>query len=157
MIITQARIEDLEDILTLEQCGFAVGERWSSTTWEGELAAPDRCVLTHADGSGKLLGVATFRRAEDMADLDRVIVHPHARGRGIAAALLRAGLEWAEAIGANRMLLEVRRDNTAAVGLYRRLGFDQVSQRRDYYGPGQDALVMLRPVGEEFDAWAVVG
>ena len=32
--------------------------------------------------------------------------------------------------------------------------FGQVSLRRDYYGPGQDAMVMLRPIAEG-DDWAV--
>ncbi len=52
------------------------------------------------------------------------------------------------------MLLEVRPDNASAIALYRRLGFSPVTTRRDYYGPGQDALVMLRTLATN-DAWAV--
>ena len=52
------------------------------------------------------------------------------------------------------MLLEVRPDNESAVALYRRLGFEPVTTRRDYYGPGHHALVMLRAL-RDGDAWAV--
>jgi ribosomal-protein-alanine N-acetyltransferase len=63
-------------------------------------------------------------------------------------------VESASAVGARRMLLEVRPDNEPAVALYRRLGFAAVTTRRDYYGPGAHALVMLRPL-RDADAWAV--
>jgi ribosomal-protein-alanine N-acetyltransferase len=157
MIITHASAADLDGILALEQDGFAPGEQWSHSSWADEIAAPDHLVLTNTDADGQLLGVATFTVADDMADLQRVVVHPRARGRGVGASLVRAGLEWAEALGANRMLLEVRTDNLPAVSLYRRLGFDQISCRRNYYGPGRDAYVMLRPLGEDEDAWALGG
>lgn len=155
MIITHASAADLDGILALEQDGFDPAEQWSHALWSDEIAAPDHLVLTNSDADGQLQGVATFTVAEDMADLQRVVVHPRARGRGVGSSLVRAGLEWAEALGANRMLLEVRTDNLAAVALYRRLGFDQISCRRDYYGPGRDAYVMLRPLGEDEDVWAL--
>jgi [ribosomal protein S18]-alanine N-acetyltransferase len=154
MIITHARTEDLEAIVTLEQSGFGASEQWSADSWAAELDS-DHCVLANTDTDGQILGVATFTCVEDLADLNRVVVRPDVRGRGVGAALLRAGLEWAEALGATRMLLEVRTDNRAALALYARLGFDQISCRRDYYGPGVDAAVLLRPIGDEDDAWAM--
>jgi len=50
-------------------------------------------------------------------------------------------------VGAHRMLLEVRPDNEPAVALYRRLGFQPVATRRDYYGSGHHALVLQRSLG----------
>ncbi len=154
MIISHARLDDLADIVALEQAGFEPGQQWSQNAWAEELASPDRYVLARLDRDARIIGVATFSCVAEMADLQRVIVHPDARGQGIGASLLRAGLEWAAAVGARRMLLEVRPDNEPAIAMYRRLGFQPVSQRRDYYGPGLDALVMLRPVAGG-DAWSV--
>jgi [ribosomal protein S18]-alanine N-acetyltransferase len=154
MIITHARSEDLADIVGLERDGFDPSEQWSENAWSEELASPDRYVLARLDRDARIIGVATFGSVEDMADLHRVVVRSDARGRGIGASLVRAGLEWAAAVGARRMLLEVRPDNHAAVALYRRLGFEPITTRRDYYGPGRDAMVMLRPLDED-DAWAV--
>lgn len=154
MIITHARSEDLADIVGLELEGFDPSEQWSENAWSEELASPDRYVLARLDRDARIIGVATFGSVEDMADLHRVVVRSDARGRGIGASLVRAGLEWAAAVGARRMLLEVRPDNHPAVALYRRLGFEPVTTRRDYYGPGRDAMVMLRPLGDD-DAWAV--
>ena len=144
MIITHARGTDLADILDLERAGFEAGEQWSETAWAEELSASDRYVLARLDRDARVLGVATFSWVADVADLNRVVVRPDARGHGVGASLVRAGLEWAAAVGARRMLLEVSPHNDPAVALYRSLGFKPVSARRDYYGPGRDALVMVR-------------
>ena len=73
---------------------------------------------------------------------------PGAQGRGIGSLLLQALVDRAVRCGARSLLLEVRADNVAAIGLYRRHGFEQIAVRRRYYQPGDiDALVMrLRPV-----------
>ena len=154
MIISHARADDLAGIVELEKVGFDPAEQWSETAWADELAAPDRYVLTRLDADSRITGVATFSCVAEIADLNRVIVHPAFRGRGIGASLIRAGLDWASAVGGHRMLLEVRPDNEPAVALYFRLGFEPVTTRRDYYGPDQHALVMLRSLRAE-DAWAV--
>ncbi len=49
------------------------------------------------------------------------------------------------------MILEVRRSNLEARRLYRKFGFEERRLRRNYYGPGEDALVMeLVPAGSPF-------
>lgn len=154
MIITHARETDLGDIVALEQAGFDAAEQWSADSWAAELANPDRYVLARLDADARIIGVATFSCVAEMADLHRVIVRPDVRGRGIGASLVRAGLEWASAVGGKRMLLEVRPDNHPAVAVYRRLGFEPVATRRDYYGPGRHALVMQRSLVAG-DGWAV--
>ena len=37
------------------------------------------------------------------------------------------------------VILDVGYGNEAAIALYQQLGFEQLSARRNYYGPGQDA------------------
>lgn len=142
MIISAARADDLERIVALEETGFDRPQRWSREAWQAELDNPDRLVLVRHDARGLVVGVSTFSLAADMADLLRVIVAPDSRGRGIGSSLIRAGMEWAKAVGADRMLLEVRPDNKPAVRAYCKLGFATLDRRRDYYGSGVDALVM---------------
>jgi len=51
----------------------------------------------------------------------------------------------ARAKGANRLLLEVRPSNTAALALYKHLGFIPISVRNEYYADNrEDALVMIK-------------
>lgn len=142
MIISTARADDLAAVLDLEETGFDEAERWSRDSWRAEFDNPDRLVLVRHDARGELVGVATFSLVDEMSDLLRVIVEPGSRGRGIGSSLVRAGMEWAKAVGARRMLLEVRPDNAPAVRTYEKLGFATLNRRRDYYGSGSDALVM---------------
>ena len=142
MIISAATAADLEQILVLEESGFDLPQRWSRDAWQAELDNADRLVLVRRDDSGSVVGVASFSLAADLADLLRVIVASESRGRGLGSSLIRAGMEWAKAVGADRMLLEVRPDNKPAVRAYCKLGFATLDRRRDYYGTGVDALVM---------------
>ena len=43
---------------------------------------------------------------------------------------------------AHFVTLEVRRANLAARALYRKLKFEERRLRKNYYGPGEDAIVM---------------
>jgi ribosomal-protein-alanine N-acetyltransferase len=57
-------------------------------------------------------------------------------------------VQEAQAAGARLVTLEVRRENAPARSLYRKLGFVDTGQRRNYYGRGEDAIIMslaLRP------------
>jgi ribosomal protein S18 acetylase RimI-like enzyme len=51
---------------------------------------------------------------------------PRARGRGTARDVLGALAGWAKAHEADRMYLQVERDNTQAQRLYERAGFSEV-------------------------------
>jgi ribosomal protein S18 acetylase RimI-like enzyme len=69
------------------------------------------------------------------------------RGRGVGSALLRATLDAATAQGIRRVELVVRADNTAAIALYERHGFELEGRLREYLivdGTAYDALQMAR-------------
>ena len=46
------------------------------------------------------------------------------------------------------MMLEVGVENTGAIALYEKLGYQSISTRKNYYGHGLDALVMRKEFGE---------
>ena len=90
-------------------------------------------------------GYAGVDHGGDVADIMTVAVAPARRGRGDGDRLVGTLLERARARGADAAILEVRADNPAARGLYRRHGFEEISVRRRYYQPGDvDAVVMRR-------------
>ena len=91
-------------------------------------------------------GVLICRTVAGEAEILTVGVAPWARRQGIGKALMVAAIGVARGAGASAMFLEVDVDNTAAVGLYERLGFARAGLRRGYYDRGAkgraDALVM---------------
>jgi ribosomal-protein-alanine N-acetyltransferase len=138
--VLPARSADLEAILTLERRAFASGEQWSERSWLGELLGERRSVLL-ARASAPL-GVISLLTLGHTADLHRLVVAPGARRRGVATALVRAGLLAVHHLGARSVLLEVGYDNEPAIGLYQHFGFEQLAAREDYYGPGRHALIL---------------
>jgi ribosomal protein S18 acetylase RimI-like enzyme len=56
--------------------------------------------------------------------IEDVVVDETARGQGVAAALVQAALEGAEAVGARTVDLTSRPDREAANRLYLRMGFE---------------------------------
>ena len=77
-------------------------------------------------------------------DVQTVAVAPAQRRRGIARAMLARLLDISEASDCSEVLLEVRADGVEAIPLYESEGFEMIARRTDYYGPGQDALIMRR-------------
>lgn len=147
MIPRAATSDDLAAIVALEE-GFPVRERWSEAAWRSELEADNRDVLVAGD---PVEGAITVQHVGGVADLNRVVVAEARRGRGLGRALVEAGLARAAAHACDEMLLEVRSDNTAAIALYERQGFAPIAERRDYYGPGADAVIMRRDLADEED------
>ena len=90
---------------------------------------------------GALLGKALvfLRAGTDIARLYSIAVADAARGRGIGALLLAAAERAASDRGAQRMRLEVRQDNGAAIQLYERRGYRRIGARERYYEDGAPA------------------
>ena len=135
-----ARLDDLPAILRLEEEGFGPDERWSERSWSGELLGQGRTTLV-ARGA-QPAGVIALSTVQEVADLHRIVVAPVYRRQGLALRMVRAGLLAVRHLGARLVMLEVDYTNLGAIALYQRLGFEQVRVRRDYYGPGRDALIL---------------
>lgn len=62
-----------------------------------------------------------------------VQIDPDHRGRGYGRQLMRLAHEWAQAAGYSSISLHVFGGNTAAIGLYRSMGYEvtDLSMRRD--------------------------
>jgi ribosomal-protein-alanine N-acetyltransferase len=138
--ILPARRDDLRAIMHLERAGFPADEQWSERSWQGELLGEGQTVLVAR--AQHPIGVVTFKTIGELADLHRLVVDPQWRGQGVGAALVRAGLRIVRHHGAKAVMLEVAYTNEPAIALYQRIGFEQLSARQNYYGPGQHALIL---------------
>jgi [ribosomal protein S18]-alanine N-acetyltransferase len=102
-------------------------------------------LVARADGRVAGFAAATLLLdgVENRCELDTMAVDPGARRRGIGAALLRGVMAWAAERGAQRIGLEVRASNAAALGLYRQMGLAIEGRRVGYYAdPAEDALLL---------------
>lgn len=113
---------------------------------EVELANTTNRVYAAWDASseeGAPVGFIVTAHIVDELHIHNVVVDPAARRCGAGRALVDASLSDARAAGLRLALLEVRRSNEAALGLYRSRGFVPVRIRRNYYAePADDAVEM---------------
>ncbi len=99
-------------------------------------------------GKPAIQGFVLARLAAGEAEILTIAVSRAYRRRGLGRMMMDAVLRHLHSERAEALFLEVDETNTAAVGLYRRLGFRNVGRREGYYsskeGRRTSALVMRR-------------
>jgi ribosomal-protein-alanine N-acetyltransferase len=83
-----------------------------------------------------------FRGLIKKGHIVSVAVLPEYRRKGIGEALVVKAMESMRLYKAKQCFLEVRITNTAAVDLYKKLGFEVSRTIRGYYADGEGAYVM---------------
>jgi ribosomal-protein-alanine N-acetyltransferase len=133
---------DLPVFVSLDKALFPYSP-WSSSQYKEEFYSPTRHFVVALDDQQSIVGYAgVFAPGAAEADVLTVGVVPEHRGQGIAKALMALITDWAMAQGSTAMMLEVKTDNSAAIGLYESLGYTKLNVRKDYLGQGLDAQVM---------------
>ena len=139
------KAEDVSSVSAIERQCFSLP--WTLQMFEEEVKQPlswREVVLTD---QGEVAGYLIGRVYPDAWHLMNLAVAPQARRRGVAARLLGAFVAAADE-AARPVFLEVRPKNAEALTLYAKKGFSTVGVRKRYYtDTGEDALVMMRPVG----------
>jgi ribosomal-protein-alanine N-acetyltransferase len=116
---------------------------WSASQYKEEFSSPTRHFVVALNEAQNIIGYAgVFAPGGAEADILTVGVVPLHRGKGIAKALIALITDWAKAQGSTAMMLEVKIDNSEAIGLYESLGYSTLNVRKDYFGAGLDAQVM---------------
>jgi [ribosomal protein S18]-alanine N-acetyltransferase len=138
-----ARTGDIARLLQLQQA-FET-DRLTRRAFTRGLRSPSQLILV-AEQAGEVWGsaVAFLRRGSRAARLYDLVVAEQARGTGIGTALVRAVERRSRAAGAASLHLEVRVDNVAAQGFYRRNGYTMFGRYDVYYEDGGAALRMRK-------------
>lgn len=136
------QVTDLPEVLQIERASFS--NPWSAALFLQELQVPFSRILVvrPAGEAGPIVGYLCRWYVADEMHILNVAVRPEYRQQGVAALLMGEVLQEARRGQAIGVTLEVRRSNAAALTLYGGLGFEEVGVRRDYYGRGEDALIM---------------
>lgn len=132
---------DLGALVALETTSFQPEDRISRRQFRHLLTRANAAVLVAETADGTVLGdvVLLFSRGTATARLYSIAVDSAARGRGVGRVLVEAA--EAEAWRRERawMRLEVRKDNTASIGLFEARGYRRFGEYADYYADHMDA------------------
>jgi ribosomal-protein-alanine acetyltransferase len=138
----QGRPADLDAVDALERSSFAA-DRFSRRQFARLLASPS-AELMLAEREGEPVGyvLLLYRKGAKAARLYSLATSPDARGKGTGAKLVQAAARRAIVRSCDRLRLEVRSSNAAAIRLYERAGFSELEIMPAYYDDGEDGLRM---------------
>ncbi|QGX99435.1 GNAT family N-acetyltransferase [Roseovarius faecimaris] len=105
-----------------------------------DLVAPDIRFFIAREGKS-LLGTGALALRDGYGEVKSMFTAPAARGKGVAAALLRQIEDEARANGLSALKLETGEELAAAVRLYERHGFTRCGIFGDYE-PNQSSIYM---------------
>jgi len=139
--VTPARVEDAEAIAEIDQSCF--GQATVNLTAELERPWARVWVARYGGNSGKAVALLLAWSVADELHILSIATMPEHRRTGLARALLAQALDFAKRQRAQRVQLEVRRSNRAAIRLYRGFGFTATGIREQYYADNlEDAIEM---------------
>jgi len=133
---------DLDSVNEIESASYPFP--WTRGIFRDCLRVGYRCHVL--DVEGRVSGYAIVSHALDEAHLLNLCIHPDQRRSGLASFLLDHVLREVQIAAADRLFLEVRPSNKAAVKLYKRQGFHVIGRRPGYYPAHEgreDAMVMV--------------
>jgi len=141
--IRRMKEADLSAVRPIEALSFS--NPWSDSTFLGEIQnTPVSFPLVVVQKpTEKVIGYIIYWHIREDVQVNNIAVHPDFRGKGIGEALMRHVIAKVRKDGATFMALEVRPSNAAAVTLYKKLGFEMLGSRKNYYtNPDEDAFLM---------------
>ncbi len=143
LVLRPMQAEDVPAVMQIEQRVYPFP--WTPGNFADALASGYLCQVAELDG--KMVGYAVMMPAVDEVQLLNISIAAEQQGKGLGSELLEKMMDAARAGSMQRVLLEVRPSNAAALALYRRHGFTEIGRRRDYYpahNGREHAIVMER-------------
>jgi ribosomal protein S18 acetylase RimI-like enzyme len=139
-MIRAATADDLASLLAIEQDSFQA-DRISRRSFRYLLTTGHSLTLLDMQ-NGRVRGYITllFKAGVRSSRVYSVATDAAYRGRGVAAALLKAAERAALAYDCEEMRLEVRKDNLASLTLFGRRGYCCFGEYASYYEDGMDAF-----------------
>ena len=155
-VVVPLVVEHAEQVLAIYQAGIDEGNATFETgppSWEAFDASklPEHRFAA-LDELGAVLGWVAASRVSDRCAYAGVVehsvyVHPAARGRGIASALLKALIDSTEQAGIWTIQSGIFPENTASLAVHQRAGFRVIGTRERigrHHGVWRDVVLVER-------------
>ena len=121
---------------------------WDAKSFQTLLDHPASVAFLARLGTPETIGFILGQLAADEAEILTLGVRADRQRHGIASRLIEALARAAKQAEARMLFLEVEAGNTAALALYRKLGFEERGRRKGYYTKANaapaDAVTLAR-------------
>ena len=144
MLIREMTLQDVPAIAEIEKACFSLP--WSEQSLIDSVTREDTMFLV-CEEEQNIVGYIGMYLSFDEGDITNVAVAPAYRKRGYGEAIVSKAIELAKEKQLEMILLEVRVSNAPAISLYKKMGFEEIGIRKNFYEhPVEDAMIMKCPV-----------
>jgi ribosomal protein S18 acetylase RimI-like enzyme len=147
--IFRVSIRDMDVGIREEKLPARLYKKYELKDIEESVADADSTVL--AEIEGEIAGLAAFKYHDwnKRAEIKGIYVRPELKGRGVGAALITRGVDYAKTKGARGLWLETQNINYPAIRFYMKSGFQFCGFDASLYEPaavmpGEIALYFIR-------------
>ena len=156
MLIREMTLQDVPAVAEIEKLCFSLP--WSEQSLIDSVKREDTMFLVceefdenNSDDTGdvnsNIAGYIGMYLSFDEGDITNVAVSPAHRKKGYGEALVSKAKELAREKQLEMILLEVRVSNAPAISLYKKMGFEELGIRKNFYEhPVEDAIIMKCPL-----------
>ena len=145
-IVRQMEVDDLQQVMAIENENFTMP--WTEKGFLTFLLRYDTLFLV-AEEDGEIIGFAGVVIVLDEGDITNVAVKKSRQREGLGRLLIESLVRLVAELNVVVLHLEVRESNEQAISLYRRVGFESVGIRHNYYEvPKENAVMMRRKISE---------
>lgn len=132
--------EDVPQVYDIERHSFK-NSSWTIDAFYHEIEQNNFARYFVMEYDSDIIGYLGLWVVIDQAQITTVAIDQRYRGYGLGQMLLQYVKQYASHT-CDIMSLEVRVDNVVAQHVYENLGFQYGGKRKNYYGEGEDAMVM---------------
>lgn len=146
MMIRKAELSDIDKLVQIENTVFP-DDPWKESNFSYELESNPFAEIYLYEDEDSAAGFIDLWITFEQAQIANIGVLPEKRRKHIGSDLLAFAIKKAISENCETISLEVRISNSSAVALYEKFGFTRAGTRRHYYEDGEDAWLMVRPIG----------
>lgn len=140
--ITKGSIQDATAILAVMEDVYEASP-WKLEQIQADLGQASSTCFLALDEGGQVLGFVALQETLYEVEILQIAVKRAFQGQGLAQQLL------AQLPDQKEIFLEVRVSNLPAQGLYKKMHFEEIARRKNYYhDPIEDAVIMKRNPNE---------
>ncbi|MGW9857375.1 [ribosomal protein S18]-alanine N-acetyltransferase [Staphylococcus hominis] len=140
LTIRAMQVDDVPSVFDIERESFN-DSSWTIDAFYHELNENNFAKYFVVIFQEEIIGYLGLWIVIDQAQITTIAIKESFRGYGLGQLLLNYVMDYARHT-CDVMSLEVRITNVVAQHVYKKLGFQYGGKRKNYYGEGEDALVM---------------
>ena len=132
-----------QDFNRINEIGLLIKEDFSTIYKIDEAVKNDYTHIYVYEEDDIILGFIHIEDHFEITDVINIAVDSSYQGKGIGKMLLQYVIDNTKA---EKIMLELREDNSKAFNLYKHMGFKQIHIRPNYYDGNCDAIIMERSI-----------